>query len=182
MHWSKNHYKCLTRTKTVSLRLGRILCARFVGVSGMPIYKVMLCVSVLVFVCGLLQWPVYTFPISSFGNNGYWHPPIVGSNLLMLSVFVVPFLSLVSVILNWRAKYILLGASAVIFSLFGVIPIPFIEHFYTKNYELNSMLIYGINLFFLGFIIYLYIAEKKTTNKFKNTVPSARTRNSARPF
>ena len=33
MHWSKNHYKCLTRTKTVSLRLGRILCARFVGVN-----------------------------------------------------------------------------------------------------------------------------------------------------
>ena len=152
------------------------------GVSGMHMLKVTLYFSVLVFVCALLQWPVYTFPISSFGNNGYWHPAIIGTNLLMLSVLILPLLSLIGAIQDWRSKFLFLGITPIIFSLFGMVPIPFAEYFYTKNHELNSVLIYSTNLIAIAFIFYLYILERKTTNKFKNNVPSARTRKSARPF
>ena len=118
--------------------------------------------AILILIAALLRWAVYTYPFQSIGISNYWHIATIGTNLLMISFLVVPVLGLIGVLRNWRTKYLWLALAPIIFYFFGSIPIPFSGYLNSDNYDLNTKIIFGVNLAIIGLVIWLYINEKKT--------------------
>ena len=118
--------------------------------------------AILILVSALLRWPVYTYPFQIIGVSNYWNIATIGSNLFMVSFLIIPVLGMIGVLRNWKTKYLWLALAPIIFFFLGSIPIPFSSYLYSESHELNTKIILAINLVIIGFIIWLYLNEKKT--------------------
>ena len=131
-------------------------------------YRIRLCLGILIFIAGLLSWRVYMYPFQRLGILDFWHSSVIVGNLLMLSFLAAPALGLLGVWQNWKSKYLWLALAPIIFSIYGYIPIPLSSYLYSDDPQLNKKFIIATNLAIIGLVVWLYIMEKKHTNKKRN--------------
>ncbi len=115
----------------------------------------------------LSKFGIYTWPFRTFGQDGYYHPAMVGTNLLSILFLVGPLLAVYFYRKKSNACYFWLASFAVPAIMFGVIPIPFANHLYTSNIQLNTVFIAIIDI---GFVILCWRLYR--VNKARNPTAS----------
>lgn len=105
--------------------------------------------STLFVISAVTRWSVYTFPYRSFGSANYWSPDLLLANSMSILFLVVPVLSLLGILFNWRVSCMFLVISPVLFVWFGAVPIPFakdiFEYFGVYGFEFVTI----VNFVFL---------------------------------
>lgn len=117
--------------------------------------RLLVSASLMFVLSAAMRWPIYTFPYRSFGSANYWEFDLVLANFSSLMFLFVPLLSLLGVILNWRASCFFLVLSPILFLWFGAVPIPFGKSILDSSGAYGFWLVAAINFIFLITIIVL---------------------------
>lgn len=113
----------------------------------------------LALITAITNYGVYTWPFRTLGDESFFYPPMIGTNLLAILFIISPVLSIYFYRKNKNACYFWLGLFAFPAFMFGIAPIPFANHLYTNNPQLNTVFIAIIDIAFVFFSWYLYRAN-----------------------
>ena len=108
----------------------------------------------------LSNFGIYTWPFRTFGQDGFYHPAMIGTNLLSILFLVGPLLAVYFYRQKGNACYFWLASFSIPAFMFGITPIPFLHHLYSSNVQLNSMFIAIINIAFVMLCWWLYRVNK----------------------
>ena len=95
----------------------------------------------LTLLTALSKYEIYTWPLRAFGGQGFYHPAMIGANLLSILFLAGPLLALYFYLRKSNACYFWLASFSVPAFIFGVVPIPFENYLYTSSVHINTVFI-----------------------------------------
>ena len=114
----------------------------------------------LTLITAISKYGIYTWPFRTLGHDGFFHPAIMGSNLLSILFILSPILAAYFYRQNNNVCYFWLGLFALPAFMFGVVPIPFANYLYTDNTQINGVFIAMIDIALVAISWFLYRANK----------------------
>jgi hypothetical protein len=107
------------------------------------------------------KFEIYTWPFRTIGQDGFFHPLTLGTNLSAILFILSPLLAVYFYRKNSNACYFWLGIFAIPAFLFGMTPIPFATYLYSSNVQLNTVFIAIIDVLFVILVWFIYRANKQ---------------------